>query len=277
MPKRPTGYYRPKTIDEAIELLARPDTVPLAGGTDLLTRDVDAAVVDLQDLGLDNIDFDKERLTVGSMTRLADLKKALSGLMPIDEHDGPLGGPELLSRAIHQAGANTYRNSATLGGIIASRLPDSELIAALLTFESELTIQGFDEETVGLSDHLMSDPRPKRLIKSISIEWTAGRGASHRVARTPSDYPIVSVSVWQAEDGSIRLAATGTADLPIRLTAAEEEIGRELTEMTVAKAAEAAKAAISHPGDFRGDTTYRSEMAAVLTKRALNDLIEDGS
>ena len=277
MPKRPTGYYRPKNLGEAFELLARPDTVPLAGGTDLLTRDVDAAVVDLQDLGLDTIEFDKERLTVGSMTRLADLKKALSGLIPVDEHDGPLTGPEILSRAIHQAGTNTYRNSATLGGIIASRLPDSELIAALLIFESEVTIQGLDDRTVDLSDYLMPVHRPEGLITSISVEWTAGLGSSHRVARTPADYPIVSVTAWEPEDGSIRLAATGIADRPVRLKAAEVEIGHELTEMTIAKAAEAAKAATRHPGDFRGDRSYRSEMAAVLTKRALNDLIEGGS
>jgi CO/xanthine dehydrogenase FAD-binding subunit len=156
-------------------------------------------------------------------------------------------------------------------------LPDSELIAALLIFESKVTIRGLNERTVGLSDHLRSDPRPEGLIKSISIEWKAGRGASHRVARTPADNPIVSVTAWQPEDGSFRLAATGIAGLPIRLMAAEEEIGHELTELTIDKAAEAAKAATSHPGDFRGDTTYRSEMAAVLTERALSVLNEGGA
>ena len=277
MPKRPTGYYRPKDLAEAIELLARPDTVPLAGGTDLLTSDVDAAVVDLLDLGLDTIDFDKERLIVGSMTRLVGLNQALPGFMPDDKHDDPLTGPEMLSKAIHQAGANTYRNAATLGGIIASRLPDSELTAVLLIFESELTVLGLDEKIVDLSDYLMPDPRPVGLITSISIEWTSGRGVSHRVARTPADYPIVSVAAWEPVDGSIRLAATGIDAGPIRLKRSEVEISRDLTEITIAKAAEAAKAATRHPGDFRGDTTYRSEMAAVLTRRTLNALFEGGS
>jgi carbon-monoxide dehydrogenase medium subunit len=277
MPKRPTGYYRPKDLDEAIKLLARPDTVPLAGGTDLLASDVNAAAVDLQDLGLDAIDIDNERLTVGSMTRLVGFKQALSGLIPDDEHDGPFSGPEMLSKAIHQAGANTYRNAATLGGIIASRLPDSELTAALLIFESELTVLGLDEKIVELSDYLMPDLRPEGLITSISIEWTSGRGASHRVARTPADYPIVSVAAWEPVEGSIRLAATGIDARPIRLKRAEAEISHELTETTIIKAAEAAKANTRHPGDFRGDTAYRADMAAVLTRRSLNALFEGGS
>ena len=272
MPKRPTGYYRPKDLDEAIKLLSRPDTVPLAGGTDLLASDVNAAVVDLQDLGLDAIDFDNERLTVGSMTRLVGLKQALSGLIPDDEHDGPFSGPEMLSKAIHQAGANTYRNAATMGGIIASRLPDSELTAALLIFESELTVLGLDEKIVELSDYLTPDLRPEGLITSISIEWTSGRGASHRVARTPADYPIVSVAAWLPKGGAVRLAASGLRERPCRLENAESTLDSEISDNAIEHAAAAAKSSTNHPGDFRGDSSYRADMASVLIKRALKDI-----
>ncbi|MCZ7672864.1 MAG: hypothetical protein M5U34_39945 [Chloroflexi bacterium] len=33
----------------------------------------------------------------------------------------------------------------------------------------------------------------------------------------------------------------------------------------------AAKTACTHPGDFRGGAAYRADMAAVLTRRVLND------
>jgi CO/xanthine dehydrogenase FAD-binding subunit len=39
--------------------------------------------------------------------------------------------------------------------------------------------------------------------------------------------------------------------------------------VAIAAAAEAARAATTHPGDFRGDAAYRAEMAAVLTRRVL--------
>ena len=37
--------------------------------------------------------------------------------------------------------------------------------------------------------------------------------------------------------------------------------------------ANAAAAASSHPGDFRGDAAYRADMAAVLTRRVLMQLL----
>ena len=52
MVKKVTAYYRPQTVEEALALLEQPDTVPLAGGTGLLAEGVETAVVDLQDLGL---------------------------------------------------------------------------------------------------------------------------------------------------------------------------------------------------------------------------------
>ncbi|GJM42043.1 MAG: hypothetical protein DHS20C20_23250 [Ardenticatenaceae bacterium] len=87
------------------------------------------------------------------------------------------------------------------------------------------------------------------------------------MARTPADYPIVSITGWQQSDGFVRLAATGLGKRPFRLTNAEQA-----TQTSIEAAASAAAAANSHPGDFRGDTTYRAEMAAVLTRRTLSQL-----
>ena len=39
MPQKPTAYYRPTSLDEALQLLRQPNTVPLAGGTDLLATE----------------------------------------------------------------------------------------------------------------------------------------------------------------------------------------------------------------------------------------------
>ena len=51
---------------------------------------------------------------------------------------GTAAATPLLQKAIHQAGPNTYRNAATIGGVCASRLADSELLAALLVLEADL-------------------------------------------------------------------------------------------------------------------------------------------
>ncbi|MEJ2748624.1 MAG: FAD binding domain-containing protein [Anaerolineae bacterium] len=251
MPKRPTHYYRPENLDDALRLLAQPDTLPLAGGTKLLAGDVDSAVVDLQAVGLNQIDWADGVLHVGATATLAELAAALA-----EQKDGPA---DLLQQAIHHAGPNTYRNAATLGGTIASRLPDSELLAALLVLDAAIHFANGQE--MSLVDYLAAAERPSTLITTITIPWAAGQGRSERVARTPADYPIVSVTLWQPVGGSARLAATGLGERPFRLTEAEAKLN------DIEAAAAAAKAANQHPGDFRGDAAYRAEMAAVLMRR----------
>lgn len=251
MPTRPGHYYRPENLDDALRLLAQPDTLPLAGGTKLLASDVTGAVVDLQAVGLNQIDWVDDVLHVGATATLTELATALA-----EKEDGPAS---LLQQAIHRAGPDTYRNAATLGGTIASRLPDSELLAALLVLEAQLHL-AYDE-TTSLVNYLAAEERPSLLITAIAIPWTNGLGRSERVARTPADYPIVSITLWQPAQGSACLAATGLGERPFRLTAAESSLD------DIEAAAAAAKAANQHPGDFRGDAAYRAEMAAVLTRR----------
>ena len=254
MPKRPTNYSRPENLDDALRLLSQPNTVPLGGGTKLLTGDVDVAVVDLQDLGLSQIDWMDDSLHVGASITLTNLAAAL-------KLDGPAA---LLQIAIQQAGPNTYRNAATLGGTIASRLADSELLAALLTLDAKLTING---DAMALADYLAMRERPSGLITAVTIPWTPGQGRSERVARTPADYPIISVTCWQPDGGAPRLAATGLGERPFRLTTAESHLIDGLTPAAIEAAAQAAQDACDHPGDFRGSAEYRATMAAALTKR----------
>lgn len=270
MPQKPTAYYRPTNLDEALRFLRRPDTVPLAGGTALLATEegVTSAVVDLQDAGLDGLGWrdDGRLLRIGAMARLADLDEFLAPLASLQ------GAAALLVSAIRRAGPNTYRHAATAGGITASRLPDSELLAALLALDATISLRLPAPETISLAAYLRDDDRPPGLITEFLIFWPPGNGAAERVARTPADYPIVSVTGWRPDGGAIRLAATGLGPRPFHLVGAEAAVAGGLSDANVAAAAEAARQATNHPGDFRGNAAYRAEMAAVLTRRVLNAL-----
>ncbi len=184
MAKQPTAYYRPTNLPEALRLLQQADTVPLAGGTKLIAADITDAVVDLQDLGLNQAKSDGEILQVGATMTLA----ALTAVLQEASENSPA---PLLLKAIHQAGPNTYRNAATLGGSIASRLADSELLAALLVLEATVLLNTPDTVASGMSlvDYLGAAERPFGLITAITIPWQTGQFASERVARTPVDYP----------------------------------------------------------------------------------------
>lgn len=262
MPKKPDAYYRPDTLPEALRLLSLPNTMPLAGGTSLLAGDVDGAVVDLQALGLNQVQSDPDQLRLGAVLTLAELSEWLA------EHVGSSDPADFLQKAIRQAGPNTYRHAATLGGVIASRLPDSELLAALLVLEAMLELQTPEPMTLYLADYLLAEERPSGLITHVVIPWQNGRGASERIARTPADYPIVSIAAWRPADGRMRLAGTGLGPRPMRLTEAEAA----LSTGDKARVVQIAQATCRHPGDFRGDAYYRAEMTAVLTRRVLQAL-----
>lgn len=269
MPKKPQAYYRPQSLSEALSLLAQPHTVALAGGTQLLASEegLSAAVVDLQALGLDEMRARDDRLQVGAMATLDGLASYLAR-----EH-GQHPATLLLAQVIKLAGPNTYRNAATVGGIVASRLADSEFLAALLVLGAEVHFADPAQAAMDLRAYLAAPEPPAGLITALHIPWPAGVGATERVARTPADYPIVAVVAWKPEGGEYGLAATGIAARPRLLEAAQAALAGELDEGSISAAAEAARASADHPGDFRGDAAYRADMAAVLTRRVLRTLL----
>jgi CO/xanthine dehydrogenase FAD-binding subunit len=158
-------------------------------------------------------------------------------------------------------------NAGTIGGTIGARLVDSELLAALLVLDAELLLQTPEPQWLTLADYLGAEERPNGLITEIRLAWQSGWGGSERVARTPADYPIVSVTVWQPDGHSPRLAATGMAPRPVRLNTAETALTNEQSPASIETAANAAASQTNHPGDFRGSADYRAEMTAVLTRR----------
>jgi CO/xanthine dehydrogenase FAD-binding subunit len=258
-------------LSEALELLSRPNTVPLAGGTKLLAKGTSAEVVDLQSLGLNQIGWDGDRMQAGAMV-------TLSQLATVVESKAETAGPAMiLVPAIRLAGPNTYRNAATLGGVVASRLADSELLAALLVLNAELLLQDQDVLNMSLADYLQKDEIPTSLVIGIGFKWGKGVGHSQRVARTPADDPIVSITGWKPIDGNVRLAATGISDRPMRLSGAEHCLKNDSSEAAVLEAAAFSKNASTHSGDFRGDANYRAEMASVLTRRVARATLGLGS
>ena len=203
------AYHRPPSVDEALQLLARPDTntALVGGGTHIVARmpELVDEVVDLQGIaGLQNVTFTGTQLTLGSMVRLQTLVD--------NDHS-----PALLRETARREGPNTVRNSATVGGTIIGADKESELLAALLVYEAEIQIQsGSGVSNVPLDTFLRDAPAALSggIILSVNLTIT-GQTASDRVARTPADKPIVAAVARLGDDGQIRLALCGVADTPV--------------------------------------------------------------
>lgn len=240
------AYHRPANADEALQLLSRPQVsaAVVAGGTYIsahLDETVDE-VIDLQAAGLDTISHDGARLTLGAMVRLQTIVEEAKA-------------PALLKKMARMEGPNTFRNKATIGGAIVGANPESELLAALLVYQTMVTVQSSGgRRQIALPDFLsnVSAALDGGIIIDVSLA-TTGQGASERVARTPADRPIVAAVARQDNEQQIHLALCGVAQTPILVEPDMEQL----------------KAALNPPNDFRGSREYRRQMAVTLSKRVI--------
>ena len=267
-----TEYHRPKSVDEALKLLARPNvsTVPVGGGSALVAqdrRDVQA-VVDLRDLGLSYIRREGNTLHLGATTTLQTL---------IDAPDSAPAWGGQLALVARLTAARNLREQGTLAGTLASAAANNPLAVLLLALDASLTIHAPDSRTVALADFFSQRETMLRgaLITQIQIPLPASDEAVafKTVGRTPADLPIVCAAVrLRRENGTakeVRVALGGVAHTPIRATRVEQAAeGRSLLGLAVDLAPEH----LEPPSDFMGTTEYRLDMARVLTQRAFDSL-----
>lgn len=265
--------HKPQTIPEAIKLLRRPNTVALAGGTQLIAskrKDV-SAVVDLSALGLSYIRDKNGAVALGATTTLADvtespiLRAAASGVV---------------TQAAHRTAASVLRNQATAAGTLITE-PNGIFVTALTALDALVVCVGDKTMDVAIIDFLsmLDHFTMGALVKEIVIPAASiGRRASlETVARTPRDKPIVSVCasarIEKSAARDVRIALGGVAYHAVRAEDAEKTLeGSALNEELIETAARAASAKLKPRGDSRGSAEYRKEMAAVLTRRAVREL-----
>ncbi len=258
----PIRYYRPTSIEEAVELLDA--GVPLGGGTELTPRRrwLDA-VIDLRELGLDSLEVSVDRISAGSGVRLQQL---------VDTEGIPTA---LCLAAMQQEGWN-LRNMATLGGVCMAANGRSPLLCTLLTLDAQLTLEpGQDVWSLGRFLEERSATSFKRLITHIQLAQPSEL-IYEQVARAPADLPIVCASLSRLSSAGgkgdgVRVVLGGFGQRPIRVPDAE----RALREARDANgAAEAARIAYRDAGDAWASSEYRSDVAGALVRRLAREAFE---
>ena len=154
-----TAYHRPQTLDEALALLAQPNTLPLGGGTLLSHGTADSVqVVDLQLLGLDSLTKTGNNLELGATLTLQAL---------LESSDCPV----TLKSALKLEAPLNIRNSATVAGTLVTCDGRSTFATTLLALDAKIEIRSLnnDSRTINIGEFLPL--RSSGLITSITGYW----------------------------------------------------------------------------------------------------------
>lgn len=269
-------YQRPSTVDEAIGALAGSDgsVKVIAGGQSLLPllKLRLAHAEKLVDIGrLDELKRSGETADggyeIGALVTYAEVLATTR-----------LGWA---AEAIEQVGDVQVRNRGTVVGSIAHCDPASDAPAVSLALDYSVVLRsGRGERTVPLDGFFVGPfqtaMEPDELIvRIVRGPLPAGvTGAYRKLAQPASGYSIVGVAVVVARDGGsighARVALTGVGEMPYRAKAVEAALlGSDGSEAAVAAAAEHATDGQTVNSDIHADRDYRTRMAVVYTRRAI--------
>jgi carbon-monoxide dehydrogenase medium subunit len=285
MKPAPFEYYCPRTMDEALELLANhgSDAKPLAGGQSLIPAmnfrlATPAVLVDINAIdGLGYITADAgSALRIGAMSRHRDLERS-----SVIAQQAPL-----VAQAMPYIAHAAIRTRGTLGGSLAHADPAAELPAVMLAVNASLTLMSRGRSrTVPADDFFIglftTAAEPGELLTEITIP-AAPPGANYafqEISRRHGDFALAGVAAMLAldENGTVteaRIALLSVGDRPIRAKGAEALLlGHTPSSEAIRAAADAAaENDVDPPGDIHASSRYRRQLVRTLTRRALETL-----
>lgn len=264
-------YRRASTVAEAIGMLGSDaDAKALAGGHSLLplmrlrlarpSLLVDIARIE----GLSYVRSEGGEIAIGALTRHHDVAASaeLRTSCPI------------LADTAAQIGDPQVRHVGTIGGSVAHADPASDLPTVLLALGATFVVTGpGGERRVAAADFFRglftADLGADELLTEVRVPMTTGRGWSYqKFRRRAQDWAVVGVAAIVGDGAAPAVALTSMSDRPMRAAGVEEALG---SGADAATAAERAAEGTSPPSDAFASAGYRSEVAKVIVRRALEE------
>ncbi|MFC6092322.1 FAD binding domain-containing protein [Saccharothrix lopnurensis] len=280
MKAAPFDYVRAATVEEAVGALSGDGARALAGGQSLvpllnLRLARPTTVVDVNRLDLDHLRLSGTDLVLGALVRHRRVETS-----PLVRREVPL-----LAEAMSHVGHVAVRNRGTVGGSAAHADPAGELPAVCVALDATLVARGpAGPRAIAARDFFLGPHRtalaPGELLVEVRLP-VPPPGSGHAVAelcRRHNDLALVAVvACVTVSEGTVtraRVAVAGAGPTPLRATAAEALlVGRAPTADAIASAADAVADSTDPPDDLHAPATYRRDMAAVLTRRALRQAV----
>jgi carbon-monoxide dehydrogenase medium subunit len=264
-------YKRASSAEEAISLIAQAgdEAKFLAGGHSLLPlmKLRLAAPSLLIDIGrVSDLSYVREsgdHIAIGALTRHTEVENS-----PVLLQHVPL-----LAHAASHVGDPQVRHRGTIGGSIAHADAASDLPATTLALGATYVVQGPNgRRTIAATDFytgfLENAMDADEMLVEIQVPKMNGAGWSfQKFNRRAQDWAIVGVAAWRrGTDSGVALVNMGSTPILASSVASAIKSGA-----SVADAAQQAAAEADPQGDLNASVEYRTHLAKVLVRRALEE------
>ena len=272
------SYHDPRSVADAVALLARLDNAKLlAGGQSLMPMlnmryVLPDHVIDLNRVdGLSYIREQDDALEIGAMTRQRDIE-----FSEVVRKRCPL-----MHEAIAQVGHRQTRNRGTLGGSLCHLDPAAELVTVAAALDAKVTVAGksgaraIDFAAFPVAYMTPALEPDELLTGAIFPCWSERHGAAFvEFSRRHGDFAIVSAAALLEEDGAGKvtrasLTLGGMGPAPLRATDVERAlIGEKIDDKRLRELCEPLRQRDAID-DIHAPASYRQQLATVLARRAL--------
>ena len=270
-------YEVATSADHALSLLGSdPDAKLIAGGHSLIPAlklrvARPSKLVDIGRLGeLAYVRDAGDKLAIGALTR----HKALRDDALLQEHC------PIVSTTAGLVGDPQVRHRGTIGGSLAHGDPASDLPAVILALGAELVIRGpAGERTVAAADFFQgvwqTAVGPDELLTEIRVPKLGATGWSYvKLNRRAQDWATVAVAALVRRDnGSVSSASIALVNMgatPLRSAATESALVGGASSVD---AAEHAAEGTEPSSDHTASAEFRSHLARVATRRAIDEAL----
>ena len=256
-------YIKASSVDQVIQLLGEgTDAKILAGGHSLvpamkLRLNNPSLLIDISGIdGLNDISEDGGEIVIGANCT----HKNIANSDLVKEH------LNLLAQAAITIGDLQVRNKGTLGGSLAHADPSADYPAVVLACEATIEVQGAGgSRNIAAVDFFQGTfttaLAEDEIITAVRFP-KVGEGNYKKFYQSASRFAVVGVAVVKNGDG-VRVGITGVSDSPYRASAVEAAYNGN------SDAAEHAVDGVEVMADHFADAEYRTHLAKVFVKRAL--------
>lgn len=252
------NYVRPATPGEAYELVRSDRLATVVGGM-MWLRLADRTVplgIDLSRCGLDRIEETDDAFVIGAMVTLGRMERhpALNRVTA-----------GVLSEAVAGIVGTQFRNLATVGGSVWSRMGFSDVIAALLALDTEVELVGAGRMPLA---PFVERGAGRDVLTHVIVRKHRYRAAFASVRPAATDFSALNAAaaLWR---GSWHVAVGARPQKAQPLTGGDLPPLREGFSPAELESVLAAASELPFGSDLRGTEAWRRAVAPVLVRRAI--------